>query len=323
MMKKIVVILIVVILAALPVSAQEADAGSQPSQPTLILPDLLTRAESALDAQDYEKAVRDFSLFILLNPTYSFAYYERAYGHLGLNDPDAAVEDVSHALRMAGSSATPQFSAALYTLRGDIETQQEKYDEALDDYTRSLEYETVPDTLVSRAIVYAQTNNFGAALDDLDNAIELDASNPVYYLYRGQINAENSDQQAAGADYLDFFNLIQPEPLESEELKSGEGAILSMDRAVVYHIPFRAEEGQFVSARVDGDTETVDPLMVMVAPDGGALAGDDDQGGNLSALLVNVPVPDDGEYRLVIGHAAGGFTGRVQVQLLITDEPLE
>lgn len=95
-----------------------------------------------------------------------------------------------------------------------------------------------------------------------------------------------------------------------------------MDRAVVYHIPFRAEEGQFVSARVDGDTQTVDPLMVMVAPDGGALAGDDDQGGNLSALLVNVPVPDDGEYRLVIGHAAGGFTGRVQVQLLITDEPV-
>lgn len=323
MKKLLILVLILMFAAALPVSAQEADPNTQSDVPQPLAPDLLTRAGAALDTQDYEKAVRDLSLFILLNPTYSLAYYERAHGHIGLDDLDSALEDVSRALRFSGANDPVEYSAALYLLRGDIEAQQQKLDAALEDYTQSLDYQTTPDTLVSRGMVYAQQENFDAALEDLGSAIELDATNPVLYVYRGQINTANSDIQAAGADYLDFFNLIQPEPVESEELKTGEGVILQVDRAVVYHVPFRAEEGQFASARVDGESQNIDPLMVMVDPDGNAVAGDDDMGGNLSALLFNVPIPKDGEYMLVVGHSLGGYTGRVQVQLLVTDEPLE
>ena len=39
----------------------------------------------------------DLSLFILLNPTYSPAYFGRAQGYMGLNKYDHALQDVDHA----------------------------------------------------------------------------------------------------------------------------------------------------------------------------------------------------------------------------------
>lgn len=320
-MKHLAALALLLLALALPASAQDTTTTS--TQPNVLAPEIFARAGAALDAEDYETALRDYSLFIYLNPTYSIAYYERAYGYIGLNDIDAALEDVSTALRLSEGVMTPEFNAALYALRGDIETQQQQYDAAVADYTSALGLQATATSYASRGVIYAQQNDLTAALDDLSAAIELDASNPAYFLFRGQITAQNGDPQAAGADYLDFFSLIQPQPTENDMLESGAAVLLPMGRAVVHQIPFRAKAGQYISARADGDAQTVDPLLVLVAPDGTALAGDDDAGGGLSSLIVNIPVEADGEYLLVLGHAAGGFTGNVQVQLLVSDDPLE
>lgn len=321
-MKHLAALALLLLALALPASAQDSTTTTNP-QPNLIAPEIYARAGAALDAQDYETALRDYSLFIYLNPTYSIAYYERAYGYIGLNDIDAALNDVSHAIRLSAGVMTPEFNAALYALRGDIETQQQQYEAAVADYTSALNLAATASTYFSRGIVYAEQNDYAAALDDLSAAIELDATNPGYYLLRGQVSAKNGDTQAAGTDYMRFFSVIQPQPTENNVLQSGSGVILPMARAVVHQIPFRAKAGQYVSARADGDAQTIDPLLVLVAPDGTVLAGDDDAGGGLSSLIVNVQVETDGEYMLVLGHAAGGFTGNVQVRLLVSDDPLQ
>ena len=317
-------VLVISVISALPAAAQQNDPGTAGIQPQmqLVAPEVLTRAEEALNAQQYDRAILDFSLFILLNPTYSIAYYERAHSYIGMNEFERALQDVNHALRTTQPEAIPEYGAALYTLRGDIETQLNLFDEALADYTESLTLQTLPETLFNRGMIYAAQSDFEAALTDLNGAIELDATNPLFYIYRGRINTANSDFQAAGADYLDFFNLMNS-PRDGIELRTGQAVTLPVDRGVVYRVPFEAREGQFASARAAGETNSVDPLMVLLDPDGNALTGDDDGGGNLTALIFDYPIPEDGQYTLMVGHSNGGFTGNVNLQLRLTDTPNE
>lgn len=322
-MKKIAGILLVLGIsaaAALPAAAQQSAAGTTPALPQLMVPDVLARAEAALDAGQYDQAVLDFSLFILLNPTYSVAYFERAHSYLRLREFDKALQDANHALRTTPEGAAPEFGAVLYLLRGDIETQMNQLDDALADYTQSVALQPIPEALFNRGLIYATRNDFQSALSDLDDAIELDASNPLFYIYRGQMNSAVQNLQAAGSDYLDYFSLVSA-PRDGVELKTGQAVTLPMNQGVVYRVPFEARAGQFASARAIGENNSVDPLMVLLDPQGNALAGDDDGGGNLTALIFDYPIPEDGQYMLMVGHSSGGFTGNVSVQLRITDTP--
>ncbi|MEP7293768.1 MAG: hypothetical protein ABI835_18415, partial [Chloroflexota bacterium] len=210
--------------------------------------------------------------------------------------------------------------AALYALRGQIEANQTLYDAALEDYTQSVTLEPTPERFFNRGLLYQVQNNVEAALSDFSDAIALDGTNPVFYIYRGQLNASLLDLPAAGADYLDFFNLMSP-PRVIPALQSGQALVMPMERGVVYSVPFTAQAGQFASAQAIGETSTIDPLMVLIDPAGNPLIGDDDGGGNLSALIFDYPIPEDGEYTLLVGHSLSGFTGNVRVQLRITDEP--
>ena len=311
---------VVTVTAAFPAAAQQADPGTVSNLPQVVAPELFDRAVQSLDDQQYDRAVLDFSLFILLNPTSSLAYYQRAHSHIGMYDLESALEDVDQALRTSPLNATPEYGAALYLLRGDIEAQQRELEAALADYTQSLELSAMPETFFSRGLVYAANNDFESALTDLDDAIELDATNPVFYIYRGQLNTAVRNVQAAGDDYLDFFNLIA-DPQDGAELKTGQAITLPVDRGVVYRVPFVAKAGQFASMRAVGESNAVDPLMVLLDPDGNALVGDDDSGGDFSAMIFDYEIPEDGRYTLMVGHSFSGFTGNVQVLLRITDEP--
>jgi hypothetical protein len=57
----------------------------------------------------------------------------------------------------------------------------------------------------------------------------------------------------------------------------------------------------------------VDPLLVLAAPDGQPLAGDDDSGGELTPLIRAVPLPVTGTYTVLLSHGFGGSAGDVAV----------
>src|ERR1051325_3705395 len=114
-MKKIAVILLfVIVVCALPASAQDQQTQQQTNSPSVAAPDLYNKATDLISAQNYNQAVLDLSLFILLNPTYSPAYYGRAQGYMALKDYDHALEDVDHALETSSAMATPDYGSALY-----------------------------------------------------------------------------------------------------------------------------------------------------------------------------------------------------------------
>ncbi|MCB9454271.1 MAG: hypothetical protein H6672_22790, partial [Anaerolineaceae bacterium] len=60
----------------------------------------------------------------------------------------------------------------------------------------------------------------------------------------------------------------------------------------------------------------VDPLMLIVAPDGTPLTFNDDADPDndvLDSMIADFPAPSDGTYTLIVSHALGGSEGDIQV----------
>lgn len=317
-MVKVAVVLMIIIAGAFPAFAQDQQ---QQSQMPLIAGDLLTRASQSLNDRQYDAAVRDLSLFILFNPTFSPAYYERAQAYLALNDLEHALRDVNRALTTAHDLWTIEYSASMYSLRAQIDQRQQRVDDALTDYSQSITIQPSVEALASRGLLYLSNDDPIAALDDFNGAVDLDASNPVLYVYRGLINTQLADTQASGADYLQFFNLIQASPVRHAEIQSGQQVSLSVDQGVLFVLPFTAKAGQYASALAISRSGNVDPLMVLIDAQGNPLAGDDDGGGSTNALILDYLIETDGQYNLLVGHSLGGYTGQVALQIQLSDSP--
>ena len=55
--------------------------------------------------------------------------------------------------------------------------------------------------------------------------------------------------------------------------------------------------------------------MLQVRP----VAGDDDSGGDLNALIEDYVIPSDGTYTLVVSHAGGNPNGALRVLLALEE----
>ncbi|MEO8397682.1 MAG: hypothetical protein ABI700_32105, partial [Chloroflexota bacterium] len=291
-MKKIALILLLVIISTVPAYAQQQpQTGAD-----LVAYDLFNKGSDLLTAQNYDQAVLDLSLFILVNPTYTLGYFARAQGYMALSKFDNALQDVDHAIATVPSSASADYGAALYSMRAEIEGQQKNADGALKDYSQSITIKPTMTALASRGLIYLGQSNYQSALTDLNDAITLDSSNPVLFVYRGAANAGLHNPTGTAADYLDFFNAISPNPTIHDPIQSGQVVTLQVDQGVVTVLPFAAKANQYISALAVARSGSVDPLLALIDSKGTALAGDDDGGGNSNALILNYQVAADGNY---------------------------
>jgi tetratricopeptide (TPR) repeat protein len=318
-MRTMLVLLTLFVLSALPAAAQEAPTDEP--LPAVIAPEIYGRAIDALNAEDFERALLDFSLFILLNPTYSRAYYGRAVIYLQAEDEDNALLDLERAL--ATQPDSPELGAAIHATRAQIYVGRDQLDEALADYSESIALAPSIENLFSRALIYLNQQEFEQSLADLDAALELEAENPVLYVYHGLVNTLREDRQAAAGDYLRFIRLIETESVDGEKIDSGQILPAQLDRGVVISYPFEAREGQLLNAvaapAVQG--EQVDPLLVIVDEDGNPVIADDDSGRDNAALVLDFAIPADGGYTLIVSHSLGGFTGSIAVGIELRDAP--
>src|SRR3954469_6985861 len=112
MMKKIALIILLVMVCVAPAYAQDTQQQTT-TAPPVFAGELLDKARDLLTAQDYSGAVTNLSLFILVNPTYTFGYYLRAQSYLSLNDMENALKDVDQAIATSPANATADYGAAL------------------------------------------------------------------------------------------------------------------------------------------------------------------------------------------------------------------
>ncbi|MBI1256606.1 MAG: hypothetical protein GC204_03985 [Chloroflexi bacterium] len=322
-MKKIALLLLSILLCTLPAYAQDQQPASSTTAPAVMASDLFDKARTLLSAQKYDQAVLDLSLFILVNPTYTVGYYLRSQAYMSLNDLENALKDIDQAIATAPTNVSADYGSVLFETRGEIDTLQQQAADALSDFSQSIALKPTVSALANRALIYLNKPDYQSALTDLDSAIALKADSPALYVYRGAAQTGLKNLTAAATDYLNFFNVIQPNPTIHAAIQSGDVVTLQIDQGVVELLPFAVKAHQYVSALAVARSGNVDPLLVLIDAQSHALAGDDNGGGNSNALILNYQVAADGNYALVVGHSLNGFTGTVLVQFQISDQPVQ
>lgn len=384
---KFIIILLLLLMVTTPALAQQtASTSGQGTGSPVALPELLQRANEAYAAGNDEQAIIDYSLFILLNPTFSQAYYNRALSYEAAGDLNQAIQDLGRALNY--NVPSPEYAASILLVRAQMYLNQnnlqaaltdlnasidtdpqaidsislraqllsflERYPAALSDYDRLIELEpdepvhyvdrgfthaqlgNVDDALgdysraidldpddarpyVSRAIYYSSLEAFNEALTDINNAIEINPDIGEFYLLRGSIKTSVDQPAEAADDYFHWLTLNRTQEFRAQTtLTDNQIFTVEMGPGWIYNIPFNASEGQTVSiaARAASDQTPVDPLLVILGVNGSPVIADDDSGGNLAAFIRDYTIPEDGEYTIVVGHAAGGAPqGNIDVRV--------
>jgi Tfp pilus assembly protein PilF len=314
---RLLIALLCLLTFAVPALAQSTDpAASGQTPPTLPVaaPQLLQRANAALQADDYERALLDYSLFIMLNPTFSRGYSGRAIVYLRQNEIDRALDDLEIAL--SNEAEAPDLRAALFGLRGRLYSQLDRQDDALADYSQAVELAPSPDTYLERALQYQAMQDTAAALADIDSAIELAPEEPVLLLFRAQLQTEAEDFTAAAAAYFEFMLLIEAQTVTGQPMESGDGIIITLTEGLVARIPFEGRSGDVFSAIARPQQGSqADPLLILLDPDDNPVRADDDAGGGTTALILEHPLEETGTYTLVVTHSLGGSEGDVGVQI--------
>jgi tetratricopeptide (TPR) repeat protein len=279
----------------------EIDTGGEVSLMARVMnaDDYMQRGNRAFTQRNYPLAIRS---------------YERAID-MGLNSAD-----IYDSLGVA------------YYLTSDFES-------SVDAYNRAIEASpNYPYYYQSRGVNYAELGNYEQGLADLEYACQLNggcdeglllARGIVYTLAARQAEAAGDTAQAAefhaaaAQDYLDWINAfpVQQTAL-TEPLTPGEPIFLPIDQGWSYTIPLEGRAGDTYVITADAAVvdSWVDPLLVILDPQGTPIHGDDDGGGGGERRRnsrVVITLPEDGTYTILVGHAGDPSPGEIRVTLQI------
>jgi tetratricopeptide (TPR) repeat protein len=310
------------LILAVPAAAQDTTgqegAGAQEQTSLTIADNLLDRSFSAYDAENYDQALLDVSLYVLLNPTATQGYYVRALVQAARQQPEEALEDLDRALVLAeGDLYGVQYRAGLLSTRASIRQGTGDVEGALVDYAAALEVAPSADSYRGRAFLYAQQGDFEEALADIDAAIALTPEEQAggLYLARASVNERAGDVETAAADYLTYVQSIATDVLNEDVIVSDEIRELEMVPGRVYTLPFQANRGDILTAAAAADEAGgVDALLILITTEGEPLVANDDRAADdLSAVIGEYSIPATDTYVLLLTHSGGGSSGTVRV----------
>ncbi len=170
-------------------------------------------------------------------------------------------------------------------------------------------------------VAYRYMGEYEAAISHISTAMQLDESYSLPYLSRGISYEEMGQPAASAADYYHYAMMNRERTLFHAELEGDSDFELPMREGWVYSVPFDAVRGQTLDIAVATvEPGFVDPLVVLIGPEGQALIGDDDISlSEYDSVISNFKVSKSGQYTLVISHAEGGANGTLNVDIDVTE----
>lgn len=197
---------------------------------------------------------------------------------------EITVQPILSDVRDAELDAEDYFYAGL-----DHQTASE-YNEAVLDYTRSIELNEMPESYLNRGVAYEQLGQNYRAIADFNQ----------YMMRDGMIIMSE-----ARVEKTDSF-------------------IVSMSEGYRYDFPIELQAGDVLSISVLSVEEAlVDPLILLVNDNGNPVDGNDDvlrQDGtyiSMNSYIHSYTVTRSGTYTLFVSHAGGGSYGDVEVNITI------
>jgi tetratricopeptide (TPR) repeat protein len=184
-----------------------------PGQPAMAAVEQLGTGNLLLDKSDKRGAISRYTQAIAIDPTYTWPYVNRGIVYasanscknalpdfdkaidLGFNgglvflwrgtclyktgEYDGAIANINKALSLEPGNAS---RAKLYDLRGQAYAAKLMYDQAISDYSSAITFfPKYEDALINRAIAYGNKDAFGSAVEDLNQAIQLNPRDAAAY----------------------------------------------------------------------------------------------------------------------------------------------
>jgi len=196
------------------------------------------------------------------------------------------------------------------------------YEVALENFRRALNLNHQDAEAMNwLGVTYRYMGEYEAAISHITLAMQLDSSYTLPYLSRGITYETMGQAEASAADYFRYTMLNRSRSLFHAELEGDSQFELPMRDGWVYSIPFDGKRGQ----ELDIDVSTVapgfvDPLIMLIGPQGQALVGDDDISiSEYDATISDYKLPATGQYTLVVSHAEGGANGTLNVAVAMSE----
>jgi tetratricopeptide (TPR) repeat protein/S1-C subfamily serine protease len=166
-----------------------------------------SRGSAYYQLNRFQEALSDQNTAIKLSPEDKIRYVNRGLAKASLGDNRGAISDYNIALKSKYDAVT---SASIYRTRGQSKSNLKDRRGAIADFDRSLQiFASDPQTYFFRGNTYYELGNFSVAIKDFDRAIELNPQLAEAYLLRGVVqNDNNNPQEAIG----DFDRVIQLNP---------------------------------------------------------------------------------------------------------------
>jgi len=264
---------------------------------------LRLRGDVQLQNRDPRLARRDYERSLYYNPRTLQTY--RSLVALHGRDIDKTIRDLYQALADAGQAQAAGGSNRAADILSDL----------IEAYSRGGAPRELGYAYYLRARIWIDGEQWERALADLDDALALQPEMQDYYMSRGVAQAEAGDETSAAHDYYRRMTLIERESVEAT-LERDSSLTLEMNYGLVARLQFEGGAGQVMTiAARDTFGDGVDPLLALLDADGIPVAGDDDGGGLLDALISAYELRADGLYTAVVSHANAGYEGRVRISL--------
>lgn len=275
-----------------------------------------SRGDTAFEQKLFDDAILDYSCAIQLSPDTVEYLNNRGSAYYWLQRDAEARADYVRVLELDPEAGYAYNNLAnLYANIGD-------YEQALTYYDRAISLPSGRDeiTYTNRAIILMDTGDYARAQADLDAARAENADYESLYLTQAGLYSILNDAVQAAENYRLWLQKTQT-ATQTPQYLFNRSYVTSITTGDVISISLNANAGDtlnFSAAAVD-NLQHVDPLIVLVGPDGTAVAADDDSGVNIDAVISNYVVEQTGGYTLLVGNAGGyyheGVDGRVRLSL--------
>jgi tetratricopeptide (TPR) repeat protein/SH3-like domain-containing protein len=276
----------------------------------------VSRGDGKYQSKDYAGAAADYTCALALDANNYDVLVAQGGAYYELKQYDKA-----NIAFQAAAKINPK-DPDLYIDLGNMAAVRGDLQEAMADYNKALELGTTG--------AHVAYNNLGAtALDqgNYDQAVTYfnqslkarpNYSNAYLGLAIAYFNLEKSD--LANQNFFSYVNAIQYNIQSATVTLPVKEQSFDMTEGTVYYIPFTAKAGQTIRAAATTAADSqLDPLLVLLGPDGKPVAADDDSGVNLDAVF-NTTIKADGKYTLLLTHAGGGSKGTAYLSLDVGED---
>ena len=160
---------------------------------------------------DYDRAIENYNMAILLNPVFSEAYFNRALGYYQLKNFDKSVSDYSKAAEL------DPHNPFIFNNKGDAYYRKQDYNNAIKDYDKAIQLNAnYLKAFYNRGLSYASLEEYEKAVEDFTKVIELKPDFAEAYHLRGLAKEYSGDIDGAIEDY-DKAIQLNPDLAEAKQ----------------------------------------------------------------------------------------------------------